>query len=350
MDQPFQPTLLQWAREALGKTQSAFAKLVGVSQPTLSKFESGEKTPDEKHLRKMANACGYPEAFFFQPVGSIGSGLAFHRKRASLTATERNRLEAEAKLRLLDVDKLLPLTNAPDGWPEGPFGNPVEAAAALRRAWNVAPGPIPDLSALLESHGVILLPFDFGTELLDGFFLPDASGRVAIALNTNANLPPDRRRFSLAHELGHALLHRDSFPEKELETEADTFASAFLAPATDIRGELVPPLTFTRMKNLKARWKMSMQSLVRRARDLGTIDEIQYKRTCIFLSTCGYRKREPPCGVLPERPSALSRAVAAFSAGRDPTEALFLTAERFAARYPGLDSQSQQPTETAAMT
>ena len=311
----FQPQLLQLTREQLGKTQSAFAKMLKVSQPLLSKLESGEKGPDEKTLKKIVAVTGYPEAFFSQRAEPTGSGLAFHRKRASLSATERNRLEAEAKLRLLDVGRAIPGDCAPDAWPtDADREKPEESAAALRKAWNVPTGPISDLSALLENHGIILIPFDFETDLIDGFFLPDAtgSGRVRIALNTNWNLPPDRRRFSLAHELGHALLHRDCFPERELEAEADRFASAFLAPAADIEGELAPPLTFTRMKLLKARWRMSMQSLVRRARDLGTIDESQYKRTCIFLSTCGYRKREPPCGIPFENPSKVLSAVMDF--------------------------------------
>ena len=334
MDSTFQSQLLQLVREQLGKTQSAFAKTLGVSQPMLSKLESGEKAPDDKQLRKISEKSGYPERFFFQPVGAMGSGLAFHRKRAALSATERNRLEAEAKLRLLDVVKALPERRRPDAWFEADHEHPVEAAAALRSAWSVSPGPIPDLSKLLESHGVILIPFDFRTDLIDGFFLPDAGGDgcIAIALNTNANLPPDRRRFSLAHELGHALLHRDCFPEKERETEADRFASAFLAPAADIEGELTPPLTFTRMKLLKQKWRMSMQSLVRRARDLGTIDEDQYKRTCIFLSTCGYRKREPSCGVPFEQPSRVMSAILEF-VRKNGVEALFLPKTVFEQRY-----------------
>lgn len=49
----------------------------------------------------------------------------------------------------------------------------------------------------------------------------------------NRSQPADRLRFSLAHELGHLIMHR--VPTLQMEEEANAFAAAFLAPAKDIR-------------------------------------------------------------------------------------------------------------------
>ena len=44
----------------------------------------------------------------------------------------------------------------------------------------------------------------------------------------NSDMPGDRHRFNLAHELGHALMHRHS--TGECESEANRFAAEFLMP------------------------------------------------------------------------------------------------------------------------
>ena len=76
----------------------------------------------------------------------------------------------------------------------------------------------------------------------------------------------DRRRFSVAHELGHLVLHQ--FPQgapRVLEQQADAFAEAFLLPEAAMREALVPPITLTTLADLKTRWGVSLQALIRRA-------------------------------------------------------------------------------------
>ena len=49
----------------------------------------------------------------------------------------------------------------------------------------------------------------------------------------NSQQPADRQRYSLAHEIGHLVMHR--LPSALMEDEANTFASALLMPTVDIR-------------------------------------------------------------------------------------------------------------------
>ena len=50
--------------------------------------------------------------------------------------------------------------------------------------------------------------------------------------------PGDRQRFTLAHELGHLVLHGRLASDVDEEAAANRFAGAFLAPADEVRKEL----------------------------------------------------------------------------------------------------------------
>lgn len=124
----------------------------------------------------------------------------------------------------------------------------------------------------------------------------------------NAGLSTDRQRFTCAHELGHLVMHH--LPRESQETEADTFASAFLAPASDIGPQLAGLTTrdFPRLLELKAQWGLSVAALIRRAKDLDVISDRQYREFQIKLGRLGWRTFEP--GTLPpERPATLARVI-----------------------------------------
>lgn len=72
------------------------------------------------------------------------------------------------------------------------------------------------------------------------------------AIIYNSDVSPGRRRFTIAHELGHYLMHRALFPDglecseeavtfrdgDELEMEADEFAAYLLMPFDDFRAHI----------------------------------------------------------------------------------------------------------------
>ena len=101
-------------------------------------------------------------------------------------------------------------------------------------------------------------------------------------------------------------------PDKEAEDQAHRFAGEFLAPAHQLEPQL-RRLNIGRLSPLKMEWKISMQALVRRARDVGAIDAGQYKSLMVQLSKNGYRTREPTNLDPPvERPSLLFDMVQYF--------------------------------------
>lgn len=335
--------LLRLAREQAGLTQKVLAEKLDVQQAVLSKYENGSIVPPENMQQKIAVALDYPVAFFFQSDGEIPSGLAFHRKRSSLLSSVRLRIEAEVRARSLDVIKLFRHGSSHSNIIAREGRTPEEMAKAIREHWGITSGPIDNLTSILEKNGIIVLQFNFQTDKLDGFFMPLPEGIISIALNDNPAFSPDRRRHTLAHECGHALLeHREGFPDEESEKEAEAFAEKLLTPADSIRGELIPPLSLARLRTLKVKWKVSMGTLLYRAHTLETIKDSIFRRTWMFLSSQGYRKHEPNFGIENEQPTLLVKLLNDF-VEKEPNalETLCLSATRFSERYPWVKMEGQ---------
>ena len=343
MTDVFNYELLRLARESLGLTQTALAARASVTQTLLSKYESGAAEPTAESLEKIAKVLNYPPAFFYGKSSSCVDGLAYHRKRATLSAKVRARLEAQARLRMIDLETAIGKEEFASDLPRFENVKPEVAARKLRKHWKLSPTkPIENLVELLERNNVVVLQFDFQTDKIDGFFI-SLTDRVACFAENAKGFPPDRQRFTLCHELGHAVLHRNRLPGKGVEEEANLFAAEFLAPSAgiinDFPGAVNPPI----LAAIKRKWKISMAAALHRAFDLEVIDPDEYKRECIRLSAMGYRKSEPVMGVQEEQ-ATLCRKILEQCAERSAkplSEVLNLSRAIFNDRYPELAGGKQ---------
>jgi hypothetical protein len=59
-----------------------------------------------------------------------------------------------------------------------------------------------------------------------------------------------RKRFTIAHELSHFVMHSDHGADDDLERQADVFASALLMPRDALRRE--PPVRALRLPRARA--------------------------------------------------------------------------------------------------
>lgn len=148
--------------------------------------------------------------------------------------------------------------------------------------------------SLLERNGIIIIELDYDVDLFDGVsFLTDGGYYVIII---NKNFSNDHKRFTLAHELGHLIMHTSNefliSEYRDKEDEANRFASEFLMPSDAISNSL-RGLKLQYLVELKRYWLTSMASIVRRAKDLKCITNEKYKYFSIELSRRGYRKSEP---------------------------------------------------------
>lgn len=161
-----------------------------------------------------------------------------------------------------------------------------------RTAMGIGPGPILNLIEEIERCGAIVIDRQLEVDGVDALcrWVPEMPKLFFL----NGAKPADRIRFSLAHELGHTVMHfgRDYDP-KVAEDHADAFASAFLMPAADIRGDFRDGIRLADLAAIKRKWRVSMQAAARRAHSLGIIDARRYQSLCIQMSRKGWRKAEP---------------------------------------------------------
>jgi len=336
-------------RELLGLTQEQFGEQIGATQAIVAHIEAGRVRADE-FAQRLVFKTGFPPAFFERPPGPgfpLGS-LMFRAHGASLDSKTLGKLHREAELANELLQAMMPrVTPIPVRVPRLHETTPAEAARVTRAAIGLAPdGPVPNLTHELEKAGVVILPVHVESDHFDGFSLwaGDHEPRVPVMV-INAERPPDRWRWNVCHELGHLVLHhalRGGLAE--IERQADQFAAEFLMPADSVRSELPTPLTLPVLADLKRRWRVSMQAIIRRARDLGAITEAQYYYWLRRLASKGWRKSEPAELVMSEKPRLLRKIAEVLY--QVPVDAERLAADyrlptRFVKRL--LDAYAEQP-------
>ena len=291
------PELIKLARESRGCSQAALARRIEVSSSMMSRFEAGVTAVDNSVLDAIAHALNYPNHFFMRHprIAGPGTDATFHRKRASLPVTKLRQVYALAEIRRLEIERLLECDAGGHSIPSYPVDlfddDPAKIARSVRAAMDIPAGPIFNVTRALEEAGCVVVSHDFGTRQIDGFSRPPRI--LPPIFHLNCALPPDRWRWTLAHELGHVVMNHDPAESRKLvEQQADDFAGEFLAPGY----ELVPMLhylSFQRLAGLKREWKISMQALIMRAYKLGVITNNQRRDMYVRLGKAGYRTREP---------------------------------------------------------
>ncbi|MCW5696816.1 MAG: ImmA/IrrE family metallo-endopeptidase [Bauldia sp.] len=316
----FNHHMMTLARDVRGLTQAELSARLGVGQGTVSKYEAGLHEPPTDFVDALANELAFERTLFFEPGRPYGLPPFHFRRRKKLGAKALARIIAEMNIRRMHIAKMLTSfgwrtnTFIPEIDPDEYRGRgtgvitPDEAARIIREMWMLPPGPIHSMVDLIESNGGIVIPCDFGTDLVDA--MSQRIDGMPVLFFVNVHAPADRLRHTLAHELGHMVLHTITVKsDEEMEDEADAFAGAFLLPADEIRPQF-RKFDLRQLANLKVYWKVSMASLAMRASKLNAITPYQGKMFWIEMGRLGYRKREP--NEPPKEPPKLLRQMVAF--------------------------------------
>jgi Zn-dependent peptidase ImmA (M78 family)/DNA-binding XRE family transcriptional regulator len=290
------PDMIVLARESCGMTQGDLANAIHVTQGKISKYENGLLSVAIDDLASIAKILGFTEDFFYQTdqVFGLGSSSLFHRQRQGVPMLLQKQIQAQVNVRRMQIERLLRGSTVEAAYKFEPLdidafdGSAEKIAKVVRFAWKLPSGPIQNLTASVENAGGIILRCDFGTAKIDAahLWIPGMPPMFFM----NKRLPADRYRFTLAHEVGHAVMHR--IPTGDIEAEADRFAAELLMPEKEIEAQL-HAMTIERAGMLKPYWKVSMAALIRRARDVGAISERTYRSLFTRLSARGYRTNEP---------------------------------------------------------
>lgn len=291
----FEESRLKLARARRGLTAKSLAEKAGVSVDTIKRLEQGRNEPEPHTVGKLSQALGYPEEFFFgTKVEAVDPGAVSFRSFSKMTAKER-----DASLGAGSVGLML------SGWLEERFGlpepdlidlsyesDPDVAAAHMRQHWSLGQQPIADLMALLEVKGIRLFSLTENTASVNAFSFW-RGGKPYMFLNNFKTA--ESSRFDTAHELAHLVMHMQGDPKKgrNIEREANAFASAFLMPAEDVIARIPRHVTTDTVIRAKVRWRVSAMAMAYRLHQLDRLSEWQYKSICIDLTKRGYRSGEP---------------------------------------------------------
>ena len=212
----------------------------GLGTATLSNILNGKSAPNSSSLIKISSALGVSFPELLAEIPKLKT-LRF-RTKSKLTArevAERDQLEIDSAIWLKNYVDLENLTETKSDYKFDKIAvdDPKEAAKTIRKIWNLETDkPIYDLISLIEDSGIKLYLYDFKFQKTFGLSVNKEDGGPAIIVNNNEQISVERKLFTIAHELGHLILHKSSFngefteENKPEEDQADMFAGELLMP------------------------------------------------------------------------------------------------------------------------
>jgi len=278
---------IKQARKASGLTLRALAEKVGVSAMAISKYENNQSTPSSGVLLALAKALGVRTEYFFRHV-SVELANVNHREHQLLPKKEEQKVIADVKEQLerwLALEEVVPAPwSIPFSLPDdlsGPitsYDEIEDIAVKMRHHWNLGLNPIPDLIDTIETRGIKVLITQYDGHKNFNGLSAEVSGAPVVVVGKS--WLGDRQRFTLAHELGHLVLH--GLLDKNLEEElaCHRFAGSFIVPKDSVKnclGNRRTRLELQELYLLKHEWGLSMMAWSFRAKDLRIISDVAYK-------------------------------------------------------------------------
>ncbi|MFT8312726.1 MAG: XRE family transcriptional regulator [Clostridium sp.] len=320
----FNGVRLKSARKYRGETIKDLADSVGVSKQAISQFENKQAFPQFETLMKIIDNLKFPREYFYEKDRvDVELGNTYFRSLSKLTKKEESIQKEKTKLigkifNFLDEYIEFPELNLPEFKEDLTIE---EMAIQLREYWGIGEEPITDMIYLLEKNGIIVTSMDTNSDNIDGYSQQQNINKKKhfIVVLGNDKHSATRRQFSAAHELGHIIMH-DGFLDIEdltreetrnMESEAHTFASAFLLPKNAfIKDVSIYPTNLDYYKQLKKKWRTSISAMIVRANHVGVLTNSSYQTINKKISKLGWRKREPLDDTLiMSKPTVLRRSI-----------------------------------------
>jgi len=294
-----------------GFGQVELAERIGVASGTISMLENDKVVPSGDLLRRIAHEVGCTVEYLARPEVAVVSSRPWLRAYADApqksldmqTSDVTCAVEAILTLRLRRYPDLIPIhrEDLED------YGTIESLAQDARSAAGIGEGQrVGNMIRAAERLGCLVLPMreELGRHLGLSTRVHDVPV-ICVSRphdDPTRDVPGDRQRFTVAHELGHLALHTgldaplSAEEARRIERQAHRFAGAFLAPgdamvnAVTERGGRV---TLNVLAGIKSEWGVSIKALVTRMRDIALIDEEQARSLFKQISSRGWNRQEP---------------------------------------------------------
>lgn len=305
---------LQEARKARELTQQEAAGRLDGARTTLTAIEKGERRVQPDELIQLASLYGRTVNELLRQSEPIEAFAVQFRQGPSSTGVSQTEVEtAKGEFLRLGEDylELENLRNAPlsrkypTEYKLGSASVNAEAediAVSERNRLGLGDGPLLNLREILELDvGIRIFYINMPSRVVAMFAYSD---RLGACIAVNRKHPEERRRMSLAHDYGHFLTSRyqpvldfvggyHRLPESE--RVAETFARAFLMPATglsrrfnDLRRSQDGRVTPADLCRLAHVYGVSVEAMALRLEELGLLKTGAWDR----LRLSGFRVRE----------------------------------------------------------
>ncbi|PKL90757.1 MAG: DNA-binding protein [Candidatus Goldiibacteriota bacterium HGW-Goldbacteria-1] len=273
-------------------TQEELAEKAGITRAALNAIENGRAKPRTSNLYRMAKVFNVKIADFFEVVPDMAE-VRFRCKKCKTKKQMDTREELLNKVKMW-LNNFCVLEKLMKKQPEFDFDinqaklkSPKEIAASARHKLGLSETePINDICGLVESKGIKLFLFNENDDNLSGISLIHKGKYPAIAVNVNNEISVERQIFTVAHELGHIYMHRESFNVNEVleiekqEAEADRFGSYFLMPEKAFIAKLQENKGLHwvhSVLDIKRYFKVSYKTVLRRLIDMRLTDSNAYR-------------------------------------------------------------------------
>lgn len=287
------PKRLKSARLLAGLSQDKLVERMNglISKNAISKYEKGVMLPDSKVLLALSKALNVKPDYFFRTYSISIDHIEF-RKKSKLGIKKINSIKEEVMdiiQRYLELEQFLDI--------ETEFHNPLsaikissssdveQAVSELLQKWKLGLNALPNVIELLEDQEIKVIEIDT-PEAFDGFSGWADKKYPLIVLNSAYGL--ERKRLTALHELGHLLLNfSPNLDQKEIERLCFQFAGAMLIPEETVYHELGKrrtSISLNELIHIKETYGISIQAIMRRAKDLSVINENYYRSFCIKMS------------------------------------------------------------------
>lgn len=276
---------LKLARNKAGYSLRGLAEAMDnkVSAQAIGKYERDKMMPASDVLTAMARILDVSLEYLLSDQVKQLDGVEF-RKKSGTSVKDRARVEAtviDCIERYLAIEEILELESAAWHMPFKPvhLANLRQAeslAERLRDAWELGTDPIPDMTELLEEKGIKVLLIEL-PETVSGLtcLVNRGEDRDPVpVIVVNEAFPLERRRFTLAHELGHRLIAESS--PIDYEKAADIFAGSFLVNPEHLKKEIGTQrrsVSFPELIQLKRLYRVSAAAMLMQLKQAGILSE-----------------------------------------------------------------------------
>ena len=275
-----------------GLSLQEVAENIGVSKQMINKYEQGKSIPNSEKLIAFSKLFNQKIDYFFRKPEVIIGEINF-RKKSKFSIKKVNALKEEIRIQIenyIFIENICEVSNS--------FENPLQnnniqsgqdvknAVRSICESWKLGQDAIQDCIELLEDNHVKVIEVDDETGTFDGLAtIIDAKYPIIVI---SKNMPIERKRFTLLHELGHLLLPIADLELKEQEKLCNVFASEMLLSEENIRnefGKIRSRVSFEELKNIQKKYGISISAIVYKLGETKIMTPERVKKFYMRLNT-----------------------------------------------------------------